>query len=194
MANELLELEEITINSCMRIDSSQPMVIDLKNRKKGQNLVEFVGNQGVGKTSSLIGIVMLMGGTIGIEKKDLFNNVDEDINLNEYFTYEGEKYYTEIKKGRLSVVKQLDEAADKWSKPIDEPMTFLKKIFGPVGLSPLSVREMDGAKQIKYFRDMFGSGEDASKKQLKIEADLKKVFDERTENNKEIKSLKGNRI
>jgi len=50
---------------------------------------------------------------------------------------------------------------------------------------------MKGKKQIEYFQEVFGSGEDASKKMQKLEADYDKKFADRRDINRDAKLLTG---
>jgi len=189
MANEILELEQFEAKSFMGISASHPILIDFTGKKKNQNIVEFFGNQGLCKTSTICGILYAMGATFNIDKKKLLNTTDEAIDVNLKFKYEEESYQVVAKTGRIEL-KKLNEDTGKWSA-VDSPVAMLRKIFGPVGLSPFSVKELKGKDQIKYFQDMFGSGEDASKKMKNLEAEIEKIFSDRRDVNREVKALEG---
>lgn len=188
MANEkdILELELFEAKSFMGIDKSKPIVIEFTKRKKNQNITEFESDQGTSKTSTLMGILYAMGGTFSIDKKKLMNTADGAIDLDLKFKYEDESYHVIAKTNRIELKKL--NADGKW-KPEDSPVALLRKIFGPVGLSPFSVREMKGKDQIQFFQDMFGSGEDASKKMKKLEADIDKLFSQRRDVNRDAKAI-----
>ncbi len=185
--NDTLELELFEANSFMGIDKSKPVIVEFSNKKKNQNIVEFFGDQGLGKSSTLLGILYTMGATFSIDKKKLANTTDGAIDVSLKFKYEGESYHVVAKSNRLEL-KKLNEDTGKW-KPEDSPVALLRKIFGPVGLSPFSVREMKGKDQIQFFQDMFGSGEDASKKMRKLEADIDTVFAQRRDVNRDTKAI-----
>lgn len=187
MANEnVLELEKFEANSFAGISSTSPVIIDFTAKRKNQNVVEFMGDQGTGKSSTLMGILYAMGATFNIDKKKLLNSIDSAIDEILSFKYEGESYQVIAKTARIEL-KKLNENG-KWSA-VDSPVAMLRKIFGPVGLSPFSVKEMKGKDQIKYFQDMFGSGEDASKKMKKLEDDIEVLFSQRRDVNRDVKSL-----
>jgi hypothetical protein len=188
MPNEkdILELELFEASSFMGIDKTKPVVIEFTKRKKNQNITEFESDQGTSKTSTLMGILYAMGGTFNLDKKKLMNTSDEAIDINLKFKYEGESYHVIAKTNRIEL-KKLNEDG-KW-KPEDSPVALLRKIFGPVGLSPFSVREMKGKDQIQFFQDMFGSGEDASKKMKKLEADIDTLFTQRRDVNRDAKAI-----
>jgi len=187
MANEnVLELEKFEANSFAGISSTSPVIIDFTAKRKNQNVVEFLGDQGTGKSSTLMGILYAMGATFNIDKKKLLNSIDSAIDETLSFKYEGESYQVIAKTARIEL-KKLNENG-KWSA-VDSPVAMLRKMFGPVGLSPFSVKEMKGKDQIKYFQDMFGSGEDASKKMKKLEDDIEVLFSQRRDVNRDVKAL-----
>lgn len=187
MANgkDILELEQFTATSFEGIDSSKPIVIDFTKRRKNQNIIEFFGDEGTGKSSTLAGIMYAMGGAFELDKKKLFNSKDKAIDVNLKFTYNGEQYQVIAGSTRIEL-KKLQENG-KW-KPEDSPVATMRKIFGQVGLNP-DLKNMKGKDQIEYLLQRFGSGEDASKKMKKLESDIDTVFTARRDVNREIKSL-----
>lgn len=187
MANtNVLELEKFEANSFAGISSTSPVIIDFTAKRKNQNVVEFTGDQGSGKSSTLMGILYAMGATFNLDKKKLLNSIDSAIDETLSFKYEGESYQVIVKTARIEL-KKLNENG-KWSA-VDSPVAMLRKMFGPVGLSPFSVKELKGKDQIKYFQDMFGSGEDASKKMKKMEDDIDVLFSQRRDVNRDAKAL-----
>lgn len=186
MSENILELEKFESTSFAGISSNSPVVIDFTAKRKNQNVVEFIGDQGSGKSSTLMGILYAMGATFNLDKKKLLNSIDAAIDETLSFKYDGESYQVVAKTSRVELKKQNDNG--KWSA-VDSPMALLRKIFGPVGLSPFSVKELKGKDQIKYFQDMFGSGEDASTKMKKLEDDIDVLFAQRRDVNRDAKSL-----
>lgn len=184
-----INLERFEANSFMGIDTSRPVIIDFTKRRKNQNIVELVGDEALCKTSTICGVLYSMGAAFDINKKQLFNKKDGKLDVNLKFSYEGDKYEVIVSDDRLTL-KKFSEDDGKWKKQ-DEPGTTLRKIFGPVGLSPFSLRTMRGKDQIEFIQDLFGSGDDTKKKHAKMEADYEKLFDQRRDVNREIKSLTG---
>lgn len=184
-----LNLEHFEATSFMGIDSTSPIVIDFTKRRKNQTVLELVGDQGIGKTSTLCGLLYAMGGTFEIDKKQLFNLKDNALDVNLKFTYKTDQYHVMVSSNRLTL-KKYYKGDDKW-RPENEPVSTLRSIFGPVGLSPFGLREKDGKDQIQYFRDVFGGGEEASKKEKKIETAITTLFNQRRDVNRDIKNLKG---
>lgn len=187
MTNELI-LEEFQANSFMGISSDQPCIIDFTSRKKNQNITEFVADQAKGKSSRLLGLLYAMGARFDIDKKQLINLADGKIQEGLKFTWKGTKYHVIVSTNRVEV-KKFSEDAEKWTKIDEEPMQFLRDVFGPVGLSPFQVRSMKPRKQIEYFQEMFGGDSDAAKKIEKLEKDIDTVFEERKEINRDVKTL-----
>ena len=183
----VLELEEFKATSFMGIDSSSPIIIDFTAKRKNQNFIEFSGDQGQRKTSTLMGILYVMGATFNLKKDKLLNSTDNAINADLKFTYNEEQYHVIAKTSRIEL-KKLSEESGKW-KPVDSPVAVLKQIFGPVGLSPFAVKELDPKQQIRYFLDMFGLGEDGSKSIKKLEEEIEVVFMDRRDVNREAKAL-----
>lgn len=184
-----IELELFQANSFMGIDRTRPVVVDFTKRKKNQRVVEFVGDEALCKTSSICGILYAMGAAFDINKKQLFNTKDGTIDESLKFSYDGDRYEVVVSGDRL-ILKKFHEDSDKWKKE-DEPVATLKKMFGPVGLSPFALRTMKGKDQIEYIQDLFGSGQDTKKKHRALEEAYDELFDKRREVNREIKNLTG---
>jgi len=188
MATEnVLELELFEANSFAGISSAHPVVIDFTGRKKNEKVIEFFGDQEIGKTSTIMGILYAMGATFSIEKKKLLNRTDKAIDVNLKFTYNGEQYHVTADDKR-TVLKKLSESG-KW-KPEDSPTAMLKQMFGPVGLSPYQVRSMKPKQQIEYFLDTFGPEGGMGKKLEKLEAEIDSIFNDRRDVNREVTALK----
>lgn len=187
--SETINLERFEAKSFMGIDKSKPVVIDFTKRKKNQKIVELVGDEALCKTSTICGILYAMGAAFDINKKQLFNTTDGKLDVSLKFSYDGAKYEVIVADDRISL-KKYDEDSEKWKKE-DEPVATLKKIFGPVGLSPFALRTMRGKDQIEYIQELFGSGEDTKKKHRQIESDYDDLFAKRRDVNREIKNLKG---
>lgn len=182
---DVLELTTFTASSFMGIDSNLPIVIDFTSMRKNR-FVELAGDQGQGKTSTLMGLMYAMCGNVPLEKKRLMNSIDKAIAEELEFKHNGEKYKIEVSSTRINLKKEVKDG--KWTVQ-PSPVELIKEMFGPVGMFPVHVKEMDGRKQIKFFQDMFGSGDDASKKMKKLEDEIDTVFSARRDLNRDIKML-----
>lgn len=122
------ELKKITINSFKGIAESSPVIIDFNETDK--NIVYLQGDQHMGKTSTLEGIMWLMGASLGVGIKEMYNSnnpIDEEME----FEHDG-KPYKVIASADKIVVKSLREGdgstKDKWvNEP--SPKDLLQKIF-----------------------------------------------------------------
>lgn len=188
MATEkMIDLELFEANSFAGISSAHPVVIDFTGRKKNEKVIEFFGDQEIGKTSTIMGILYAMGATFNIEKKKLLNRDDKAIDVNLKFTYNGDQYHVVADESR-TVLKKLSESG-KW-KPEDSPMAMLRQIFGPVGLSPYQVKLMKPKQQIEYFLETFSPEGGVGKKLEKLEQEIENIFSERRDVNREVNALK----
>lgn len=183
---DILELGVFTARSIMGINSSNPVFCDFTQMKKNQKYVEAESDQETGKSSWETGLLLTMGASFDLPKSVLANRKDGVINVDRKFTYEGEEYHVFVNSDRVTL-KKLNENG-KW-KNEDSPVALLKKIYGPVSLSPFEVKKMDGKKQIEFFQKMFGSGEEATKKMRETESLVDKKFNERTNVNRRVKEL-----
>lgn len=181
-----LELKVFEAKDFMGINSENPIVIDFTKSKKN-GVVKLTGDQGVCKTSTIMALMYLMGAAFNIDQKHLKNMKDEAIDLNLEFEYDGSSYKVEAGTTRMVLKKSI---GDKFVN-IGEPKATLKKIFGNLGVSPMFLKEMEGKKQIQWFKETFGADEDASKKEKKIVADIDTLFLQRRDVNRDIKTLKG---
>lgn len=187
--NNDLILQDFTATSFLGISSDSPVVLDFTNHKfKGVTILK--GDQGVGKTSTLTALMLMMGAAFEIEMKNFNNLKDETTKLDLPFVYQGTNYHATLSAGRLTLKKQYKEANGKWMAE-GSPKEMLRLIFGTLGVSPMFLKSMEGKKQIEWFKKTFGKDEDASRKELNKIKELKEVTEQRKETNREIKALKG---
>lgn len=122
------ELKKISINSFKGIAPNSPVIIDFNDMDK--NIVYLQGDQHEGKTSTLEGIMWLMGASLGVNIKEMYNHknpIDEEME----FEHEGREYKVIASADKI-VVKSLREGdgntKDKWvNEP--SPKDLLQKIF-----------------------------------------------------------------
>lgn len=183
-----LHLKLFKANSFMGISHDSPVVIDFTKAKKNQHVTLLQGDQETGKTSTLYAIMRVMGSVFGFDLKHTVNNEDETVDVEHEFTYEGADYIAKLSGERLSL-KRFYKEANKWI-PESSPAETLKKIFGNLGLSPMFLKEMEGRKQIEWFKKTFGSDQN-SKREEKIIKDLTEAIDQRKNVNKMNLEVKG---
>ncbi len=117
------------------------------------------GNQGTGKTSLLSAIAEMCG----MEPvKNAVNSKDDDKKLKSEFTgKDGNRYKLSITKTGVSLEQILldevgDPLLDQKGKPqvrkVSSPKSMLAELVGPAGVSPMWLKAVDGAEQIKWLR------------------------------------------
>lgn len=187
MADEKFELISYDGKSVMGISKGDSVFIDFTKMRKNQGFVELMGKQGTKKTSTLLGIAYNMGCQLELDKKRLFNSIDNDLGEKIVGKKNGTEYEIEVNASRLVVRKKI---GDKF-KPADEdtPAELVKKLFGPVGLFP-DIKALKGRQQIEFFQT-YGSGSDGSKKMQKLETDYDTKFADRRDINRDVALLKG---
>lgn len=190
MGNDKMELLYWKGESVLGINKADNAFIDFTAVRKNQRFIEFMGKQAVKKTAHLMGIAYNMGAELGLDKKRIFNSIDNDLEEELVGKKGGETYKVEIAPSRISVKKEVAEG--KWTPANeDTPAALVKKLFGPVGLFPKQVQEMKGRQQIEFFQNMFGSGEEGSKKMQKLEKEYDEKFADRRDINRDAKLLQG---
>lgn len=183
-----LHLKLFKANSFMGISSDSPVIIDFTKARKGQNVTLLTGDQETGKTSTLYGMMRMMGAAFGFDLKHTVNNEDETVDVEHEFNFEGADYVAKLTGDRLSL-KRFYKETNKWL-PESSPADTLRKIFGNLGVSPMFLKEMDGDKQIKWFKKTFGSDQN-SRKEEKVIKDLTEATDRRKVVNKMNAELSG---
>lgn len=136
-------------------------------------MVVIGGKNGQGKSSVLNCIEMALGGADSISKKPIRKGEEKgrivvdlgDIIVKRTFTKGG---------GTNLVVTNKDGV------PFDKPQTLLDKLIGRLSFDPLSFAKAKAPEQSKTLRELCGLDFTA------IDAGQKKVFDERTENNRKV--------
>lgn len=189
MSNEKFELLSYDGKSFMGISKNDSVFIDFSKMRKNQGFVELMAKHGKGKTSTLLGIAYAMGAELTLDKKRLFNSLDNDLDEELIGKKDNQEYKVDVSASRISVKKKTGE--DKWKDTDDTPAEMVKKLFGNVGMFPPNVKEMKGRKQIEFFQNLFASGADASKKMQKLEGDYDKKFADRRDINRDATLLKG---
>lgn len=145
------KLQNITINSFKKINPNSPVIIDFNDEDK--NIVFLQGDEAKGKTSTLEGILWLMGGEFKLKIKEYFNN-GNPINEELSFTHKDTQYKV-IASGDRIVVKSLREG-DKKDVWVNEasPKSFLQSVFKKCVIQN-EFRFLDGVKQVEWISELF---------------------------------------
>lgn len=150
MANTTLK--NIKINSFKGISENSPVIIDFNGE---DNIVKFDGDQGEGKSSSLEGILWLMGYSFDVNIKEMFNGknpIDEEMNFEH-----NEVKYKVVAKGDKIVVKSCRESdgttADKYVNEAS-PKDLLNRIFRKC-IVRQDLRYDKSEKQVEWVSELF---------------------------------------
>lgn len=181
-------LKQFEANSFGGISTDQPVIIDFTQARKNQGITKLSGDQGTKKTSTLNALMMMMGAAFNVDVKNFVNRKDDTVDVKHTFTYDGADYEAHLVGPRLTLKRFYKESGR--FMPEGSPKETLRRIFGNLGVSPMFLKELDGKKQIQWFKDTFGTDEEATKKELKLEKDLKVATEQRKEVNRIVKSDK----
>lgn len=181
-----LHLKRFEANSFMGISADDPIVIEFP---KGKPVTLLKGNQGTKKTSTLTALMHMMGAAFAFDTSTFVNNTDETVDVELKFVYEGTEYIAAQSGSRISL-KRFYKEADKFVQE-SSPKETLRRIFGNLGVSPMFLKNLDGTKQIDWFKKTFGDDEEATKKEVKLKKDLKNAEESRKSANRDKKNLAG---
>lgn len=178
MTNKL-HLLNFTVNSFAKIDKSAPVVIvwDDKNR-----IVELQGDQGVGKSSVLSAFLAASGFKM---PENATNKTDNGRSVSFEFEKEGKRYKVKITNSQFYVEMLVGDA---WAK-MGTPKTVLDSVLGPVGQSPMFLKEYDGKKQIEWIRDFYRLNEEEINLEKELDKKIKEFYDGRRESKKNSERL-----
>jgi len=144
-------------------------------RPKGP-MVVIGGRNAQGKTSALDCIEMAFGGADAIPPDPVHHGARRGKIFADCGELVVERSFTP--KGTSIVVKDADGEVQS------SPQTLLKKLFNRIAFDPLEFSRMDPPKQDAVLKDLLGLDFSA------IDAERKRLYDERTEINRDVKRLK----
>lgn len=181
-----LHLKRFEANDFMGIDQNSPVIIHFQPNKP---IIKFSGDNHTGKTSTMTAIMYLMGAAFNFDTKNFINLSDDKLDAKLEFEYNGDKYIVSATKSRITLKKEYENGT---YVSLNEPKTVLRKIFGNLGISPMSLKEMDGRKLIDWFRKTFSENEgDTHAKETKLINGIKELELKRRYVNRDIQMLKG---
>lgn len=166
------------------------IVINFDEMPDGHNMIGITGDQGLGKTSLMNGLISLMGGEL---PKNAINSDTGNLREELVFTKPGEENVSwVVKRTKTAItvtrVEQLPDGG--FSSSIQKsPMTFLQDTFGSVGISPMVLKTMKGKEQITWLRNHQKLSSELKKKEDTLKYELGVVYHKRTEKNKEVKEV-----
>lgn len=168
----------------------------------GYNYIEIEGDQGQGKTSLIECIKEATGGIASA------NTLNEDIEVDgdnkklvldkkykdRFWGIDGKLYSLRVTKSTITLEQiEVDDNGEpiKNAKGIENaaimktPKTVLQTIVGPAGISPMMLKDMNGAEQVKWLRSLFNLNTEELKLELEIKTKYDTAYKQRTIENKE---------
>lgn len=148
--------------------------------------VMVTGDQGLGKTSLMASIIY---GLSGMKPENATNSIDKDEKLELVFKNDPDStYITRATKTGFTLTKVDDKT--QTSSKINAPKDALRRIVGPLGISPMDLKNKTGAQQLKWVRDLANISEAAKKLEADTKEKRKTAFKERTVINRTLKQVK----
>lgn len=169
---------------------------------KGYNYVELAGDQGVGKTSLIECLKEATGGLAGENTLHQEKTPEGEIVLDKrykdrFWGTDGNLYSLKVTKStitleQISVDPETGEpvlnAKNQEVASIQKtPKSLLQQVIGPAGISPMKLKGMNGAEQVKWMRSLFTLSVEAQKMEIDIRQRYDKAFADRTKVNNNYK-------
>ncbi len=153
---------------------------------EGENIAEFSGDQGVGKTSLANAISSLMGGE---EPKNAVNSTKQTKAASLNFEVNGNVYESRLTKSAYQLKMITDMPNGKKAvSDVKSPKTMLANIVGAIGVSPDFLKNKSkGSEQIEWIKSMAAQNTDISQKEEEYKSIYAKAYSNRTEINKSLK-------
>lgn len=183
-----LKLVSLTVDAFAGLDYSDKSLVIVF--PEGENIAEFSGDQGVGKTSLANALSTLMGGD---EPKNAVNADKLTKGAELEFVDNGTKYISKLTKSAYTLRQITDvPGAKKAVATVSSPKTVLSNIVGPLGVSPDFLKgKSKGEDQIAWIKSMVSQNTDLAAQ----EQEYKNLYDisykKRTQINKDIQELRG---
>ena len=173
--DNVLKLLKFQVDSFAKIDKSKPVVIVWDDKR----IVTLEADQEQVKTSIIKAFESLCGLPI---PDNAVNKVDNNRKTSLDFEKNGKKYAVTITKTRFEVELMVEEG--KWAK-LSSPKSVLLDVLGPVGVSPMFLKDYDGKKQIEWLRSFYNPSEEEIKLEQDLEARYKSAYEGRRDAKKE---------
>lgn len=164
----------------------------------GGPIIAITGDQGQCKTSLLNCLITLLGGDEPANSENVQPAAKEGEKPKKQkkalLTFkdirsENVTYEVRLTNSAYTVKKiEITEGTPVTSN-IESPKTFMRNFFGPIGQSPMILKEKDGKAQIEWVRSLYKFSPDELKLETEIKTNTKTKFDKRTEVNKDLKRL-----
>lgn len=188
-----IQLLQWTPEAFAGIDPTRNFVLYLNQAP----IVGFEGDQGLGKTSLINCLIAHLGGDEAVNSIHVETNPEgkktetrkstltfKDIRKPE-ITYE-----VRINKSAVSIKRIENADGTMLTTTVDKPKSFLFDMFGPIGISPMILKERDGKKQVEWIRSLYKFTADQIRQEQIMQTKYKDKFGKRTLVNNDLKRLK----
>jgi len=174
------------------ISASQNIILHLNEAP----IIGIEGDQGTFKTSLISCLIAHLGGeeisNSQHSEKDAAGKTSYSRKSSLTFVNKKDPsitYESKIGKSSITIKKMEDVDGTVVTSNINAPKEFLWNTFGPIGLSPMQLKEMTGKKQIEWIRKLYKFTAEQAKQEEVIKAKHKNKFAERTAVNNDMKRL-----
>jgi DNA repair exonuclease SbcCD ATPase subunit len=176
-----MKLKKLEIKSGGGISPSSPVVIDFSQ----SNFVKLGGDNGVGKSSVLESFLLALGEIGGKKVIDKLTNLESGgIDIDLTFSAERKDFHVRATKSTFKLTYEGETAA------LPEPMTMLRRLLGPTGVSPMEVKNKPINEIVKWLAAYSTKNPEEFEKALQKNKDgVKKAQDSRAQANRSAKGI-----
>ncbi|MBC7865486.1 MAG: hypothetical protein IAF38_21100, partial [Bacteroidia bacterium] len=193
MTANKLALKNFSIQSFGGISKTNPIIITFPD---GARLLKTVGDQGTNKTSTMGALEALLSANIA---PNAINTTDKEKKASgRFYGKDGKLYQSKITKATFTLEQiltdengpVLDEKGQESTQELKKPITLIRTLVGPLGITPMELKSKNPADQIAWLRSYQGAAEEEAKaKEAEIKKKIKTAYDRRTTVNRDIRIL-----
>lgn len=194
MSVNKLSLKNFNIQSFAGISKGNPIVISFPD---GHRFLKAEGDQGTNKTSTIEALKSLLGENMVANS---VNSEDDDKKaIGRFIGKDGLLYQVRMTKTTFVLENIVtdengepvtDEKGKERSREEKKPMTLIRKLVGPLGISPMELKHKNTSEQIDWLQSHYSDGaEDFKKKETQIKQKSSAAYKKRTDVNRDIKKL-----
>lgn len=194
MSVNKLSLKNFNIQSFAGISKGNPIIISFPD---GHRFLKAEGDQGTNKTSTIEALKTLLGSNMianAVNKDD-----DDKKGIGRFIGKDGLLYQVRMTKTTFvleNIVTDengdpvLDDKGKERTREEKKPMTLIRKLIGPLGISPMELKQKNTAEQIEWLQSHYSDGaEDFKTKETQIKQKAATAYKKRTEVNRDIKRI-----
>ena len=194
MASNKLMLKNFNIQAFAGISKNNPIVISFP---EGHRFLKAQGDQGTNKTSTIEALKALLGENM---VANAINKEDNDKRAAARFIgKDGLLYQVKITKTTFvleNIVTDaegnpvLDEKGKERTREEKKPMSLIRTLIGPLGISPMKLKEKKAAEQIEWIESFYGASAEENKiKEAEIKKKISDAYKKRTDVNRDCKKV-----